>query len=45
MDRQECGCAYAEGLRQHLGHGYPHVPVLQNALAGFLHVREGLSST
>jgi len=42
---QECGCAYAEGLRQHLGHGYPHVPVLQNALAGFLHVREGLSST
>lgn len=29
---QECGCAYAEGLRQHLGHGYPHEPVLQQAL-------------
>lgn len=36
---QECGCAYAEGLRQHLGHGYPNVPLLQNALAGFVHVR------
>ena len=29
---QECGCAYAEGLRQHLGHGYPHEPLLQQAL-------------
>ncbi len=28
----ECGFNYAEGLRQHLGHGYPHDPVLQNAL-------------
>ena len=23
---------YAEGLRQHLGHGYPREPLLQNAL-------------
>ncbi len=29
----ECGFRYAEGLRQHLGHGYPHEPVLQNALS------------
>lgn len=29
---QECGCAYAEGLRQHLGHGYPRELVLQDAL-------------
>jgi N-acetylglucosamine malate deacetylase 1 len=27
-----CGCAFAEGFRQHLGHGYPSVPVLQNRL-------------
>ena len=37
----ECGFAYAEGLRQHLGHGYPHEPLLQNALAQFVHVRDG----
>jgi len=29
---REAGCAYAEGFRQHLGHGYPHEPVLQTAL-------------
>lgn len=28
----ECGCTYAEGWRQHLGHGYPHEPLLQLAL-------------
>lgn len=28
----ECGVEYAEGLRQHRGHGYPHEPVLQNLL-------------
>jgi LmbE family N-acetylglucosaminyl deacetylase len=28
----ECGFQYAEGFRQHLGHGYPHEPVLQKAL-------------
>jgi len=35
----ECGFAYAEGFRQHLGHGYPHQPILQAALEGFLHMR------
>jgi LmbE family N-acetylglucosaminyl deacetylase len=30
---QECGFGYAEGVRQHLGHGYPHEPILQNALS------------
>lgn len=30
---RECGFAYAEGLRQHLGHGYPRKPVLQEALS------------
>jgi LmbE family N-acetylglucosaminyl deacetylase len=29
---QESGCYYAEGLRQHLGHGYPREPLLQNTL-------------
>jgi N-acetylglucosamine malate deacetylase 1 len=29
---REAGCPYAEGFRQHLGHGYPHDPVLQTAL-------------
>ncbi len=29
---QECGVEYAEGLRQHRGHGYPHDPVLQDLL-------------
>lgn len=29
----ECGFAYAEGFRQHLGHGYPRTPVLQEALS------------
>ncbi|MEP7337449.1 MAG: PIG-L family deacetylase [Acidobacteriota bacterium] len=29
---QECGCDFAEGFRQHLGHGYPHEPALQQAL-------------
>ncbi|MGE0131128.1 MAG: PIG-L deacetylase family protein [Blastocatellales bacterium] len=28
----ECEFDYAEGLRQHLGHGYPQEPLLQNAL-------------
>jgi N-acetylglucosamine malate deacetylase 1 len=35
----ECGAAYAEGLRQHLGHGYPHEPVLQEALRSHLKTR------
>ena len=29
---RESGCNYAEGLRQHLGHGYPREPLLQNML-------------
>jgi len=29
---RESGCSYAEGLRRHLGHGYPREPLLQNAL-------------
>ncbi len=32
-----CGAAYAEGFRQHLGHGYPRMNVLAEALA--THVR------
>ena len=35
---QECGTSHAEGLRQHLGHGYPHEPRIQEALAP--HVRQ-----
>jgi LmbE family N-acetylglucosaminyl deacetylase len=35
----ECGCAYAEGFRQHLGHGYPHAPILQDALKAFTRKR------
>lgn len=31
-----CGVRYAEGFRQHLGHGYPQTNVLGEALAGFL---------
>jgi LmbE family N-acetylglucosaminyl deacetylase len=36
---RECGVLYAEGLRQHLGHGYPHEPVLQAFLKPHLHSR------
>jgi len=36
---RECGVDHAEGLRQHLGHGYPHQPILQEALKGFVHTR------
>jgi len=32
----ECGVEFAEGFRQHLGHGYPHEPVLQQALHQFI---------
>ncbi len=32
----ECGFSYAEGFRQHLGHAYPHGPILQEALRNFL---------
>jgi LmbE family N-acetylglucosaminyl deacetylase len=33
----ECGCPLAEGLRQHLGHGYPSDARLQSMLPG--HIR------
>jgi LmbE family N-acetylglucosaminyl deacetylase len=33
---ERCGVRYAEGFRQHLGHGYPQSNVLGEALAGFL---------
>ncbi len=33
---RECGAAYAEGLRQHLGHGYPHDPLIQSALSSLV---------
>ncbi len=36
----ECGFAYAEGLRQHLGHGYKHERLLQTALSSYVHIRE-----
>lgn len=36
---RECGVAYAEGLRQHLGHGYPQEPRLQEALAPYVYER------
>jgi len=35
----ECGVAHAEGFRQHLGHGYPHQPVLQKALKELVRLR------
>lgn len=31
-----CGVLYAEGFRQHLGHGYPQLNVLGDALAKFV---------
>jgi N-acetylglucosamine malate deacetylase 1 len=37
---EECGCDFAEGFRQHLGHGYPHSPVLQQALSSQLKSRK-----
>lgn len=36
----ECGVEYAEGYRQHLGHGYPHEPHLQKALKEYLCVQK-----
>lgn len=37
---REAGCGYAEGLRQHLGHGYPHDPLLQTALGPRVRARK-----
>src|SRR5215470_10930923 len=36
---QECDFDCAEGLRQHLGHGYPHEPRLQAALNSIIETR------
>jgi LmbE family N-acetylglucosaminyl deacetylase len=36
---RECGFDHAEGFRQHLGHAYPREPLLQKALAQFVHLR------
>jgi LmbE family N-acetylglucosaminyl deacetylase len=33
---KECGLRYAEGFRQHLGHGYPREGILQNTLKDHL---------
>lgn len=34
---ERCDVGYAEGFRQHLGHGYPQHDLLGEALAGMLH--------
>ena len=34
---RQCGVDHAEGFRQHLGHGYPHQPILQEVLQSFVH--------
>ena len=40
---RECGFTYAEGVRQHLGHGYPHEPILQKVLAPYVKVRSSMT--
>ena len=42
---RECGVHHAEGFCQHLGHAYPHQPILQEALKNFVHVRGASPST
>lgn len=34
---QEINCTYAEGYRQHLGHGYPHDNILKSILGDVVH--------
>jgi LmbE family N-acetylglucosaminyl deacetylase len=34
---QEIGCRYAEGFRQHLGHGYPQGNILKEILGDLVH--------
>jgi N-acetylglucosamine malate deacetylase 1 len=41
LQGEESGFAYAEGLRQHLGHGYPRHPVLQEVLGAASLVASG----
>ncbi len=38
---ERCGARYAEGFRQHLGHGYPQEDVLGAALADLRRTRSG----
>ncbi len=33
---RECGSRHAEGFRQHLGHAYPHEPLIQSILSSFV---------
>jgi LmbE family N-acetylglucosaminyl deacetylase len=42
---QESRFDFAEGLRQHLGHGYPHEPLLQSALGSTVRQAARLSPT
>ncbi|HLV00990.1 MAG TPA: PIG-L family deacetylase [Acidobacteriota bacterium] len=37
---EECGANYAEGFRQHLGHGYPRQPILQDALKDWVRLKD-----
>jgi LmbE family N-acetylglucosaminyl deacetylase len=39
----QCGVRYAEGLRQHLGQGYPQDNILKTELAGFIKDRPACS--
>jgi LmbE family N-acetylglucosaminyl deacetylase len=41
----ECGFDFAEGFRQHLGHGYPHQPVLQQALGSNIKLRNTIKES
>lgn len=34
---REINCRYAEGFRQHLGHGYPHENILKSVLSDLVH--------
>jgi LmbE family N-acetylglucosaminyl deacetylase len=40
---ERCGVRYAEGFRQHLGHGYPQANVLANALGNLVRTSSPLS--
>lgn len=40
---EEIGVEYAEGFRQHLGHGYPREPRLQEALDSYVYAREDIA--
>jgi hypothetical protein len=44
LQGKESGFGFAEGLRQHLGHGYPRRPVLQEVLGAARLVASGTHS-